>query len=204
MTDWVVLGAGGHARSVADVLGRRGDRVVAVAGEPTGQWEVPVLDGDDDAIAFAVRSDAAVALGIGSGATRLDVLDRVRAAGARAPCVVATTATVSATSELADGVVVLEHAHVGPGARLGRAVLVNTAAVVEHDVVVGAGTHVAPAAVLLGGSSTGDLTFVGAGATILPLVRLGEGTVVGAGSVVRKDVDPGRTVVGVPAAPASA
>ena len=203
MTDWIVVGAGGHARAVADVVQRRGDRVVAVTGDPSGHWEVPVLDGDDEAIAMALRSDTAVALGIGSDPTRLRVLERLLAAGVRAPAVVATTATVSATASLAAGVVVLEHAHIGPAAQVGPAALVNTAAVVEHDVVVGSGTHVAPAGVLLGGATSGDLVCVGAGAVVLPLVSIGDGAVVGAGAVVREDVDPGRTVVGVPAAPTS-
>lgn len=203
MTDWIVLGAGGHARSVADVVQRKGDRVVAVTGIPSGRWDVPVLVSDDEAIDLALRSDLAVALGIGSGVARLSTLERLRAAGVRAPAVTASTATVSASASIAAGVVVLEHAHVGPAARLGPAVLVNTAAVVEHDVVVGSGTHVAPGAVLLGGACAEDLVFVGAGAVVLPLVRLGEGCVVGAGSVVRDDVGPGRTVVGSPALPTS-
>ena len=55
------------------------------------------------------------------------------ARGVSVPCVVASTATVSPRSRLGAGTVVLEHAHVGPGAQLGHAVIVNTGAVVEHD-----------------------------------------------------------------------
>ena len=42
---------------------------------------------------------------------------------------------------------------------------------------------------------------IGSGATILGGVRIGPGAVVGAGSVVTKDVTPGATVAGNPAAP---
>lgn len=203
MTDWVVLGAGGHARSLVDVIERRGDRTVAVSGTAAADWSVPVLDDDDDAISLALETGASIALGIGRGDTRLAVLGHVLAAGVPAPALVAVTATVSTSATLGPGVAVLEHAHVGPGARLGRGALVNTSAVVEHDTDVGEGVHVAPAAVLLGGVCSGDLVLVGAGAVVLPLVRLGEGAVVGAGAVVREDVDPGRTVVGAPAVPTS-
>lgn len=200
-TAWVVLGAGGHARAVADVIRRRGERVLAVSGVPDLPWDVEVLSDDATALAHALEHGASVALAIGDGAVRVHLLDRALAAGLRVPPLVATTATVAADAVLAEGVVVLEHAHVGPLARVGRAALVNTAAVVEHDVVVGVGAHVAPAAVVLGGAAAGDHALVGSGARVLPLVRVGAGAVVGAGSVVREDVEPGRTVVGVPARP---
>lgn len=40
---------------------------------------------------------------------------------------------------------------------------------------------------------------IGSGAVILPGVRIGEGAVVGAGAVVTRDVEAGKTVMGVPA-----
>ena len=44
---------------------------------------------------------------------------------------------------------------------------------------------------------------IGGGATLLPGVRVGAGATVGAGAVVTKDVEPGVTVIGNPARPAS-
>lgn len=41
---------------------------------------------------------------------------------------------------------------------------------------------------------------IGGGATILPGLTIGEGAIVGAGAVVTKNVEPGATVVGNPAA----
>jgi sugar O-acyltransferase (sialic acid O-acetyltransferase NeuD family) len=198
---WVVLGAGGHARSVVDVLERAGQTVVAVAGAvPDGEpWHLDVLPDDRAAVDLATARSLRLAVAIGAGPTRARLVRELVARGMRVPPVVATTATVSDRSVVSAGCVVLEHAHVGPASHLGEAVLVNTAAVVEHDCTVGVGAHVAPGAVLLGGATVGDHTLVGSGARILPLVTVGARATVGAGAVVTAPVGDGLTVVGVPA-----
>ncbi len=45
-----------------------------------------------------------------------------------------------------------------------------------------------------------DGAWLGAGAIVLPGVTIGRDAIVGAGAVVTRDVPPGETVVGVPAA----
>ncbi|GAA2742860.1 acetyltransferase [Terrabacter aerolatus] len=200
-TGWVVLGAGGHARSVVDVLERSGRTVVAVSGDAPGgePWHVDVLADDRAAFELISARGLHAVVAIGSIAARTRLVHELVSRGLSAPAVVAATATVSARSVLGDGTVVLEHAHVGPASRLGRAVVVNTAAVVEHDCSVGTGVHVAPGAVLLGGASVGEGSLVGSGARVLPLVSVGAGSTVGAGAVVTRHVADGDTVVGAPA-----
>ncbi len=197
---WVVLGAGGHARSVVDALERSGETVLAVAGDPAGaSWHVEVLAGDADAVEMVENRGLHACVAIGSSAARVRIVADLLARGLSVPAVVASTATVAPGSQLGPGTVVLEHAHVGPGSRLGEAVIVNTAAVVEHDCVVGAGAHLAPGAVLLGAASVGEATLVGSGARVLPGITVGAGVTVGAGAVVTAPVRDGATVVGVPA-----
>ena len=114
---WVVLGAGGHARSVVDVLERAGHTVVAVAGQAGGQpWHVEVLTDDAEALALIDRGGLHACVAIGANAARARLVADLVARGVSAPPVVATTATVSPRSRLGAGTVVLEHAHVGPAA----------------------------------------------------------------------------------------
>jgi UDP-perosamine 4-acetyltransferase len=198
---WVVLGAGGHARSVVDVLERAGQSVVAVTGSETGgePWHVDVLGDDRAAFELIAAQGLRAVVAIGAGPPRSTLVHALLERGFAVPPVVASTATVSPRSILGAGTVVLEHAHVGPATRVGEAVIVNTAAVVEHDCRVGAGAHVAPGAVLLGGASVGGGTLVGSGARILPRVSVGAGATIGAGAVVTGHVADGQTVIGVPA-----
>ena len=195
---WIILGAGGHARSVADVIGRAGGEVVAVAGSGSG-WSVPCLGSDEEALARALADDHALALGVGDNQVRMALLRSLDGAAARSTPVVAASATLAGDAGLGAGAVVLEHGHVGPAARLGAGVIVNTGAVVEHDCVIGDAAHVAPGACVLGAARVGAGALIGSGARVLPGVSVGDGAVVGAGAVVTRDVPDGRMVVGVPA-----
>jgi serine O-acetyltransferase len=47
----------------------------------------------------------------------------------------------------------------------------------------------------------GDGVVIGSGAQVLGPIEVGAGAKIGANSVVTKDVDPGQTVVGIPAKP---
>ena len=196
LTPWISLGAGGHAASTAHALAGVAE-LVAVVGVSTREWSVDVLASDAEAIALAQQHARRIMVTIGDNRRRLEVLDQVPPALLFSAS--ALTSTVSPVVTLGGSSVVLHHAHVGPGARVGRGVIVNTAAVVEHDVTLGEGAHVAPAAVVLGGATVGAGALVGSGARILPGVSVGAHAVIGAGAVVTRDVPENAYVVGVPA-----
>ena len=80
---------------------------------------------------------------------------------------------------------------------VGRGVIVNTAAVVEHHVQLGECAHVAPNSTLCGSVTVGALALVGAGAVVLPDVTVGDRAIVAAGSAAARDVAPG-TISGLP------
>jgi sugar O-acyltransferase (sialic acid O-acetyltransferase NeuD family) len=197
---WLVFGAGGHARSVVDVIERRGERVAAVVGETRGgPWRHPLVSDESAALDRAVDEGLCVVPGIGAAAPRVRIMADLAARGWTGEALVAATATVAPDVPLGPGTAVLEHAHVGPASRIGVGVIVNTGAVVEHDCSVGDGTHLGPGSYLLGAATVGERSFVGSGARVLPGVTVGSDVVVGAGAVVVADVPDGVTVVGVPA-----
>lgn len=205
----IIVGAGGHARVVADALLGCG---LDVAGftDPAMVRGAPALGGlavlgcDDDLDRLADRAVTDLANGIGfaeqAGASRREQAQaRLVAAGWTFPAVVHRAATVSPFATVADGAIVLAGAVIQPGARVEPGAVVNSGAIVEHDAVVGGWSHVAPGAVLCGQVVVGLRCYVGAGAVIRQGVRLGESTLVAAGSVVIEDTVPGSTVLGVPA-----
>ncbi|GGC87292.1 hexapeptide transferase [Tersicoccus solisilvae] len=210
MHDWLIIGASGHARSVAAVIRGTGGTVAAVSdrdpGDPAvlGAPDARVFTDDAPALDHAREHGLAITVAIGENAVRERVAQVILATEplrALAHPLVAATATVDALADLGPLVQVLEHAHVGPGAVVGAGTIVNTAAVIEHDARVGDWSHVAPGAVLLGAAAIGEKVFLGSGARVLPGRMIGPGAVLGAGTVAVADLEGMATYGGVPARP---
>jgi UDP-perosamine 4-acetyltransferase len=205
----VVLGGGGHARVLLDLIGRAGGLVAKAILDPDPSLigrmilGVPVV-GDDAALDAFPPNRVLLVNGVGSvrdtGARR-DLFLRCRDLGYRFATLVHPTAVLATGVALGEGAQVLAGAVVNTGARLGENCIVNTAAVVEHDCIVGAHVHVATGAVLAGGVTLGEGVHVGAGATVIQGITVGAGAVIGAGAVVVRHVAMGTTVLGVPARP---
>jgi acetyltransferase EpsM len=88
---------------------------------------------------------------------------------------------------------------VSPGAELGRGVLLNTKASVDHDSRVGDFAHVSLGATVGARCVVGEETLVAPGATVASGCRIGARTVVGAGSVVVRDLPDDVVAWGAPA-----
>ncbi|TAN63279.1 MAG: sugar acetyltransferase, partial [Magnetospirillum sp.] len=86
-----------------------------------------------------------------------------------------------------------------PDVVLGRGVIVNTRAAVDHDCHLADFVHVAPGVTLSGGVQIGESSHIGTGAVVIEGIRIGKGCVVAAGAVVIDDVPDGALVAGVPA-----
>ena len=94
---------------------------------------------------------------------------------------------------------VAHHAHVGPMASIGRGVVINTAAVVDHESQIGDFTHISVHATVAGRCSIGSLVFLGAGAIVIDRVRIADGVTIGAGATVIDDITEAGVYVGSPA-----
>ena len=101
-------------------------------------------------------------------------------------------------AELGHGVIVYQHATVGPEVSLGDGSVVFMHAAVGHESTVGRGCIVAPGAIVNARVRLGDGVYVGSNAVILPEITVGPGATIAAGSVAIEDVPPGATVLGVP------
>jgi sugar O-acyltransferase (sialic acid O-acetyltransferase NeuD family) len=98
-----------------------------------------------------------------------------------------------------EGSVIFHGAIVQANSKIGRHVIVNTGAQIDHDCLVEDYAHIAPGAILCGTIQVGEGALIGAGATVVPGIRIGRWATVGAGAVVTQHVPDHAVVVGVPA-----
>jgi acetyltransferase EpsM len=207
----VILGAGGYAGVLQEILALRPDLHLLGCTDkafglsersPDEHYSLPIL-GDDDALPQIQAENPYLQAVLGLGPDLMEV--RVRLMQVldlqQIPAVTAIhpRAIVSRTAQMGDGVVVAAGAIVGPGVRMGRHCVVNIGASVEHDAVLGNNVFVGQGARIASYVDLRDNVVVEMGASINSRVQIGPGARVTGGAFVNTDVPEHAVVVGVPA-----
>lgn len=183
-----ILGSGGHAHVLRDLLIRAGHKLVHF------------IDKDQEHTILGYKPDD-ILLGLGFA---LDLTARLKLAydrfgGYSFPPLIHPTSCISHDAKVYIGAHVMAGAVIQARTNIERFAIVNTRASVDHDCNIGPGAHIAPGATLCGDVAVGPETLIGSGSTILPGITIGHNCIVGAGSVVTRDVPDNTTVKGAPA-----
>lgn len=202
------FGAGGHARVVIEIL--RLDSRYELAGLLVPQKElrgesllgVPILGDDNllsDLITRGIRYFFVGLGGTGNTNPRRKLYEMARFQAMSPVDAIHPSVIISPSARVGIGFTAMANSVVNASATIGENVILNTGAIIEHDCVIGGHVHIATGARLASTVHVGDGAHIGAGATVRQNVVIGAGAIVGAGATVVKDVQPGTTVVGVPA-----
>lgn len=198
----VILGAGGHAQVVADILWRMRD---------AGQDVLPVAYLDDDVALhgqtflnvpvlgatekLAEVEHEAVVVAIGNGRIRQQLFTTLQQQGEQFVIARHPTAVIARDVQIGLGSMICANVVVNTGAVIGQNVILNTACTVDHHNRIGDHAHIAPGAHLGGDVQVGEGTLVGIGAIVLPQRRIGRWATIGGGAVIVRDVEAGATAV---------
>ncbi len=185
----LIVGAGGHGRSVAeavlmsgdyDLIGFLGDGMFANVAE---MWGFPVLG---EAKNFADYSEVAThaVVAMGNNALRQNLCRQLLSAGFALASVIHPRAIVSPRASIGDGVVVMAGAVVGTEAVLGQGAVINCGAVVDHHAQVHDFGHLGVNTCMAGGSVVGALAWMQAGSAIGYGVQLPAGEVLKPGAAI--------------------
>lgn len=191
----VLLGSGGHARVLLDILQRSNIEILGLVDphRSTGSlWlDCPVL-GNDEIIFDLSPASIELVNGIGSlpgdAGLRAQLFSHFRSRGYRFKTLIDPLAFIAGNVVLKEGVQIMVGAIVQTGVSIGENSIINSGAIIEHDCQIGINVHIAPGSVLSGGVSVGDRGHIGTGATVIQNIRIGHDSVIGAGAVVTRDV----------------
>lgn len=194
----VIYGAGGHGKSVLDLVRLLGTYEVLGFiddGIPKGEsvLGVPVL-GDHRELPKLITQGVKLAVnavgGIGNILIREKVFHHLYAEGFVCPSIVHPKSFVEANAAISAGTQVFPFAYIGSDVTVGFGSIINTAAIVSHECKLGEMVNISPNAVLAGGVQVGDKVLIGMGVTVNLGVNIGEGSRIGNGATVKEDVPP--------------
>jgi len=191
MKSIVLIGGGGHCKSVIDVIEQEGQfKIVGIVDKPellgSNILGYSVIGNDSDLDGLAKKYQyALITVGqIKSPSLRIKLFDLATKAGFTLPSIISPNAYVSKHSFIGNGVVVMHDAIVNASVSIGDNCIINSQALVEHDCAISKHCHISTNATINGGVAVKLGCFIGSGAIIKESTTIGKNSFIKAGSLV--------------------
>lgn len=206
----VILGAGGLAREVLDVINainvKQSDSAMKVLGfidENPGMHGknlngYPVLGGFDWFSKVDVAKVKAIC-GIGNNEARKKVTEKAEKLGVEFTNVVHPNVQMGYDVRLGRGIVICAGVILTCNIKIGNHVYINLDCTVGHDSILEDYVNLAPSVNVSGNCRLLEGAHVFTNAVIIPPVTIGKWSMIGAGAVVLKDIPDYTVAVGTPA-----
>lgn len=197
----LIYGAGGLGREVWATMratGLKASGFIVDEGFPVG--EIRGLAVRSMRMDAALGASARFILAVGDGRTRQQACRSLGAASEYIQ-VVHPAAMIGPHVSVGAGAMIIGPVSITTDVAIGNHVLINPGCTIAHDCMIAAFVNMGPSCSLAGRVILEEGASLGVGASVAPGVVVGAWATVGAGAVVLHDVEPGTTVVGVPARP---
>lgn len=189
MEDIVLVGFGGHGKSVADCIRRMGKyNIVGYTDKECRNTEYKYLGTDNKLLEIHSRGveNAVVCIGyLGKGNVRENVYCMLKDIGYKLPVISDPSAIIAETASIGEGTFIGKNAVINAEAKIGKMVIINSMALIEHECIVEDYAHIAVAAVTCGQVKIGYAAFVGANSTIIQNRIIGQREIIPAGVTIR-------------------
>jgi len=186
----VIIGAGGHAHVIADIVRAEGNQVVAFLDDNIKQPDCsgPISD-------YEKYLDSEFIIGIGSS----EIRKRLSNLNVQWHTAIHPSTIISDSVEIGEGTVVMPAVVINSRSKIGKHCIINSGAIVEHDNQIGDYCHVSVGANLGGMVIVKNGVWIGIGATIKNNVSITENVLIGAGATVVTNITERGTYIGIPA-----
>ena len=196
----VIIGAGGHAKVIADIITKSNDNVIGFLDDnldiqsKTIYLNKTVLGTTKDIDKY---KEYYFIIGIGNNNIRENIANSYDLKWYTA---IHPNAIIANEVSMEEGSVVMAGSIINTGTKIGKHCIINTKSSLDHDNIIENYVHISPGATLAGTVHIKEKTWICAGATIINNITIAKNNIIGAGSVVIKDInEENGTYVGVPA-----
>lgn len=203
MKEIILLGAGGHAAVILDILKAQiasGEKIKIKGllddsnkkecmGYPILGSTLRVDDFNEENTYFIIA--------IGSNEIRYNLSEKY--GHLKFFTAIHPSAIIGSQVNIGVGSVVMPNVVINANSQIGQHTIINTGAIVEHDNWIGDYVHLSPNATLCGAVRVKPLTHIGAGSTVIQGKMIGMQAMIGAGSTVITDIPDQVVAVGTPA-----
>lgn len=193
-----LMGNGGFAKEVAEIVRLNGYSVAACFGEKDTGFDAPYRGTHED-LGESFGDYTAVVLAIGAVNRRTLIrrkalADWMNDKGIPSIPVVSPYAIVASGVEVEPGAIVGHGVMIGIDATIRSGAIINMGAIVGHDALISERAIIAPGAFVGGGACIGSDTILGPHARVLQGLSVGDDVILGIGCTALKALPDGATV----------
>ena len=189
MKSILLIGGGGHCRSVIDVVEQSGEFQIAgiidkqeLIGQEVLGYQVIGCDDDLESL-YEKYQYAIITVGhVRSNSIRIKLFDQLKKIGYALPTIISPRAYLSRHAQVEEATIVMHGAIINANAKIGKNSIINSNALVEHDAIIEDHCHISTGAIVNGAVYVKANTFFGSQATSKEAITV-EGFIK-AGSVV--------------------
>lgn len=194
LNELLLIGCGGHAKSVVDSIEQKGEYKIAGFIDKKNKFGYKGYEvlGDDEMLqslyADGIRH-AFVAIGfMGTSGVRRAIFHRLQSIGFFIPNIIDGTAIMAQDVIMGGGNYIGKGVILNADVKIGDMCIINTGAILEHECEVKSFTHISVGTVLCGNVKVGEETLVGANSVVIQEKSIGKGCIIGAGAIIHKNV----------------
>lgn len=193
MKNLILIGGGGHCKSVIDVAENAGYTILGILDMPDRVGEkvlnYSVVGTDNDIFQYIDKAVFIVTVGhIKDASLRIKLHEKVTAAGGQLGTIISSLAHVSSYAKIGEGSVIMHQAVVNAAVTIGKGCIINTFSNIEHDTIINNYCHISTGAMVNGNCTVGQETFLGSQSVMVNGTSITNGCVIAAGSMIRKDI----------------
>jgi sugar O-acyltransferase (sialic acid O-acetyltransferase NeuD family) len=192
MNKIILIGGGGHCKSVIDVIEQEARFEISgivdkpeLLGSKILGYSIIGTDNDLENLAKKYKN-ALITIGqIKSPLTRVKLYDLAIKAGFVLPQIISPNAYISKHSKIGRGTVIMHDVIINSSVCIGNNCIINTKTLIEHDCSIDDHCHISTNVIINGGVKIGSRCFVGSSVITSNNIIIKDNTFIKAGSLVK-------------------